>query len=867
MDLSRVTPMMQQYLKTKEKYHDCILFYRLGDFYEMFFDDALTASRELEITLTGKDCGLEERAPMCGVPFHSATVYIAKLVEKGYKVAICEQMEDPKEAKGIVKRDVIRIVTPGTIIDENMLDEKKNNYLAVVYRGQAVTGLAFSDISTGELYAAQIIDDHAVINEIARYEPAEIIMNQEGDAVFSNTIKIRMNVTPCVYDDAFFSAENPDEKILAQFKKASMEQAGLAGKQNAAVAVGTMLRYLEDTQKSSVSYIDKLNVYETAEYMDIDIASRRNLEITETMREKGKRGSLLWVLDRTKTSMGARMLKQWLEKPLVNPIHINNRLYSVRELTDNIMLRDDLSAVLSGIYDIARIISRISLGTASPRDLVALKCSLIKLPELDLILSKTTSPVLSQMASRLDIMADIRDLLERAVNDEPPLSVKDGGVIKEGFHEEIDNLRHAMTDGKQWLAEVEASERKRTGIKNLKIGFNKVFGYYLEVTKSNIKDVPDDYIRKQTLTNCERYITPKLKEIENTVLGASEKVINLETHIFDQVRKHIADEAVRLKEVCDIIATADVLYSLAETAYKYNYTMPEIVCDGSVQIRDGRHPVVEKVLKSGMFIPNDTALDTGDNRMLIITGPNMAGKSTYMRQVALITLMAQVGSFVPASYARISAVDKIFTRVGASDDISSGQSTFMLEMTEVANILKNATEKSLIILDEIGRGTSTYDGLSIAWSVVEYIQNKKKIGAKTLFATHYHELTELEDKLDGVKNYRIAVKKHGDDITFLRKIVRGGADDSYGIEVAALAGVPKEVISRAKKILAKIEEDDMQGAHKQQKKQTQDDTQIGFADMAAASIAEKLKTMDVTTLTPIEALNTLYELASEAKGL
>lgn len=864
MEKPKMTPMMSQFLLTKDDYPDCILFYRLGDFYEMFFEDAVVASRELEITLTGKDCGLKERAPMCGVPFHSVQNYIARLVEKGYKVAICEQVEDPKTAKGIVKREVVRVVTPGTIIDEHMLDEKKNNYLSVIYKSENNTGVAFCDISTGELFTTEVTDDNAVINEIARYSPSELILNDKADLMFGNILKNRMNIEPESKDDEYFSID--EKAVLDQFRKKDLSQIYLDGKESALKAVCAMLTYLKHTQKSSVEFIDTITCYTISEYMDIDMATRRNLEITETMREKSKKGSLLWVLDKTKTSMGARLLKQWLEKPLINPILINKRLYSVRELVDDLMMRDEILAILSGMYDVARIVSRVSLGTATPRDLIALKLSLTRLPELDFVLSKAKSPILSEMSSKMDIMEDVCDLLERAIENEPPISVKDGEVIKLGFNEDVDMLRKAMTEGKQWIAEIEAEERKATGIKNLKTGFNKVFGYYIEITKSNVKDAPDTYIRKQTLANCERYITPKLKEIENTILGASERIVNLETHLFDDIRKRVAGEVDRLKAICEIIATVDVICSFAEVSSKYNYTMPEMTADGSVTIKDGRHPVVEKMLKSSMFVPNDTELNIDDDRMLIITGPNMAGKSTYMRQVALITLMAQVGSFVPASYARIGTVDKIFTRVGASDDISSGQSTFMLEMTEVANILQNATQKSLIILDEIGRGTSTFDGLSIAWSVVEYIQNKKKLGAKTLFATHYHELTELEDKLEGVKNYRIAVKKHGDEITFLRKIVRGGADDSYGIEVAALAGVPNEVISRAKKILLKIENNDVENAFKKTKKQeVQPQSQMGFEDAASHEILDELKIMDVTTFTPIEALNKLYQLVQKAK--
>lgn len=866
MAKEQMTPMMTQYLKTKEEYEDCILFYRLGDFYEMFFDDAIKASKELEITLTGKDCGLSERAPMCGVPFHSASVYIAKLIEKGYKVAICEQVEDPKTAKGIVKREVIRVVTPGTVVDEELLDEKNNNYLAVIYSQRDKYGFAVSDISTGEIYTTEISGADEALNEIARYEPKEILLNSDAAEKLSAQVELRFHITPDECTDDFFENSEFEKNILQQFGKNSLSEIALDTKHYAVRAVGAMIAYLEHTQKTSLTYLNTINTYEVNQYMDIDVNTRRNLEITETMRDKVKRGSLLWVLDNTETSMGARLLKQWIEKPLINPIEINKRLYSVKELTENIMLRDDLSAVLSGTYDISRIISRISLGTVTPKDLIALKMTLLQLPELEYTLSNVKSPMLGDMRKNFDLLEDVCDLLERAINDEPPALLRDGNVIKEGFNEEIDNLRIAMRDGKKWLAALENEERESTGISKLKVGYNKVFGYYIEITKSAIKDVPDYYIRKQTLANCERYITPKLKEIENTILGASEKIVTLESYVFEQVRTSVSEEIERLKNAAHIIATTDVLLSLAQTAYKNNFTMPEISDNGKIEITDGRHPVVEKMSKNSMFVPNDTLLNNDDDRMIIITGPNMAGKSTYMRQVALITLMAQIGSFVPAKSAKIGIVDKIFTRVGASDDISSGQSTFMLEMTEVSHILKNATSKSLIILDEIGRGTSTFDGLSIAWAVVEYIQNKHKIGAKTLFATHYHELTELEEELDGVKNYRIAVKKRGDDITFLRKIVRGGADDSYGIEVAALAGVPKEVINGAKKILKKIENDEIVVEHTA-KKHEDTTNQIGFGDSIANEIADELKNMDVTTYTPIEAMNKLYELANRAKEI
>ena len=848
MQEKKMSPMMQMYLRTKEEYPDCILFYRLGDFYEMFFDDAITASRELELTLTGKQCGLEERAPMCGVPFHSASVYIQRLVAKGYKVAVCEQLEDPKEAKGLVDRGVVRVVTAGTLTDENMLDEKKNNYLCIIYKNNGF-GLAFSDISTGEVFVTAVPEKAEAINEIVRYLPSEIVLN---DKAKESGVAGNFDVSITEYGTDFFSADS--EKIKTQFKNVPE----LTDEQRCAVSA--MIKYLEHTQKSRVSYVDTLTVYGTKEYMDIDSSTRRNLEITETMREKARRGSLLGVLDRTKTSMGARKLKQWLEKPLINPIEINKRLYSVEELSKNIMLCDELRELLSGIYDMSRIMSRISLNSASPRDMVALKASLLKLPELNYLLAKTTSPMLSEMNKNFDLMSDIAELLDAAISDDAPISLKDGYVIKGGYNQELDELRLLTKNGKEWILSAEAEERERTGIKTLKIGYNKIFGYYIEVTKLNSDMVPDYYIRKQTLVNAERYITPQLKEMENKVLSASEQFIALENQLFEAVRQRVVAEIERLKKVCEIIATVDAIASLSQVAFKNGYTMPEVTAGGELIIKDGRHPVVEKMLKNSIFVPNDTTLDTADNRELIITGPNMAGKSTYMRQVALITLMAQVGSFVPAKYAKIGVVDKIFTRVGASDDIAQGQSTFMLEMVEVANILKNATKNSLVILDEIGRGTSTFDGLSIAWSVSEHMA--QKIGAKTLFATHYHELTQLEDTIEGVKNYSVAVKKHGDDITFLRKIVRGGTDDSFGIEVSALAGVPKPVVTRAKEILKQIESGNVEKPEKIVKNET---SQFDIFDNARNEIFEELKDMDVTTYTPIEALNKLYQLANKAK--
>ena len=847
MQDKKMSPMMLRYLQTKEEYPDSILFYRLGDFYEMFFDDAITASRELELTLTGKNCGLEERAPMCGVPFHSAGVYVQRLVAKGYKVAICEQLSDPNESKGLVERGVVRVVTAGTLTDENMLDEKKNNYLCIIYKADGF-GIAFCDISTGEVFVTLAGGKEEAINEIVRYLPSEIVMNKSAK---ESGVAQGFDVSISEYDENYFAID--DAKISAQFKAVpslSAEQKG---------AISGMIKYLEHTQKSRVSYVDTLTVYGAKEYMDIDSATRRNLEITETMRDKARRGSLLGILDRTKTSMGARKLKQWLEKPLINPIEINKRLYSVDELSKNIMLCDELRELLSGIYDISRIMSRISLNSASPRDMVALKASLLKLPELNYQLSKTASPLLSDLNKNFDIMSDIAELLDSSISDDAPISLKDGYVIKGGYSSELDELRLLTKNGKEWILSAEADERERTGIKTLKIGYNKVFGYYIEVTKLNSEMVPDYYIRKQTLVNAERYITPQLKEMENKVLSASEQFIALESRLFEEIRAKVVAEMDRLKAVCEVIATVDCICSLSQVAFKNGYVMPEITGGGELIIKDGRHPVVEKMLKNSIFVPNDTELDKGENRELIITGPNMAGKSTYMRQVALITLMAQVGSFVPAKYAKIGVVDKIFTRVGASDDIAQGQSTFMLEMVEVANILKNATADSLVILDEIGRGTSTYDGLSIAWAVSEHMANK--IGAKTLFATHYHELTQLEDSIPGIKNYSVAVKKHGDDITFLRKIVRGGTDDSFGIEVSALAGVPKPVVARAKEILKQIEQGGVEMPEKVQKT----DAQIDIFDGVASEIFEELKRMDVTTYTPIEALNKLYELANRAK--
>ena len=862
----QLSPMMQHYLKTKEEYPDSILFYRLGDFYEMFFEDAVEVSRELELTLTGKDCGLAERAPMCGVPYHAASVYISRLIDKGYKVAICEQTEDPKLAKGMVKREVVRVVTPGTVVDEELLDEKTNNYLAVIFTGaDGKSGFSVSDVSTGEIYTAELSTKDEILNETARFAPKEIVANSLAVKSLANDVDMRFHMSLNDKNDSFFEG-NAEEKVSKQFGK-DISELNLGSSPNAVKAVGAMLNYLEYAQKTSIDYLDKLTVYSVNQYMELDAATRRNLEVTETMRDRAKRGSILWVLDRTNTSMGARLLKQWAERPLISADAINKRLYSVKELYENMMLRGELSEVLSRTYDISRIISRLSLGSATPKDMASLRETLIELPALEYALKGTKSPILAEMSRNFDLLEDVRDLLERAIKESPSPLLKDGNIINDGFNEELDKLRRAKENGGMWLHELEQRERERTGIPKLKTGFNKVFGYYIEITNSYKDLVPEDYIRKQTLTNCERYITPELKELENTILGASEKILNLESYLFDRVRKSVVGEIDRLRTAADIISVTDALYSLAESASRGNFCMPSVSDSGVIDIKEGRHPVVEKMSKNSMFVPNDTLLDCDENRMIMLTGPNMAGKSTYMRQVAVITLMAQMGSFVPAKSAKIGIVDRIFTRVGASDDIASGQSTFMLEMNEVSNILKYATKNSLIILDEIGRGTSTFDGLSIAWAVAEYILSKKKIGAKTLFATHYHELTGLEGKTDGVKNYCVAVKKRGDDITFLRKIIRGGTDDSYGVEVAALAGLPKEVISRAKEILKKVESDEISSAYKNDKKEEDTSNQIGFADTAAAEIANILKETDVTTFTPIEALNMLYKLSEKAKEI
>lgn len=864
----KLTPMMQQYMEIKERYKDCILFFRLGDFYEMFFDDALLASKELEITLTGRDCGLEERAPMCGVPYHAAHTYIARLINKGYKVAICDQMEDPSQAKGIVKRDVTRVITPGTVIEPDMLDEKKNNYIMAIYCQKVYFGLAVADISTGEFYTTQITWGSSMkklIDEVSRYKPSEIIVNHEfaeKDEYKSFFIDY-LNIHPWVVGDDLFDLSDAELRI-----KQIAGDNPLSSLDLAQAATGALISYLEETQKIDLKHIERISTYKIEEYMMIDSASRRNLEITETMRDDRKKGSLLWVLDKTSTSMGGRKLRRWLEQPLICVDDINMRLDSVDELKNSFMVRNELMELLKGVYDIERITSKIVFGNINARDLLSLKASLFKLPYIKDLIKNMNSGLIRQIHERLDLLEDLASLIDGSIHEEPPLSVKEGGIIKDGFDELVDKYRKATIEGKVWISELEARERERTGIKNLKIRYNDSFGYFIEVTKANISLVPEDYHRKQTLVNSERYTTEELKQMEDTILGAEKKVIDREYELFCQIREIAAQKVNRLKTTADCISELDALCSLAEVADRNQYVKPEVYDGSTIEIREGRHPVVEKMLPENQFVPNDTVLDSEDNRLLIITGPNMAGKSTYMRQVALITLMAQAGSFVPAQYAKIGIADKIFTRVGASDDLAAGQSTFMVEMTEVANILENATPKSLLILDEIGRGTSTYDGLSIAWAVIEYINDRARLGARTLFATHYHELTELEEKLVGVKNYCVSVRKRGDDIIFLRKINRGGADRSYGVEVAKLAGIPDQVIDRAKYILEELDKSDINKPGKVKEKPV--DGQLDLFSASALSkqereVLDELRMLDPSVLTPLDALNKLYSLQQKLR--
>ena len=866
------SPMMQRYLETKEQYKDCILFYRLGDFYEMFFDDAITAARELEITLTGKDCGQEERAPMAGVPHHAAEMYISRLIAKGYKVAICEQLEDPKNAKGIVKRGVIRVVTPGTIVESNMLEERKNNYIMSIFKSGIYFGISVCDISTGEFYAAEIKDNNnfpQLLDEIARYTPSELVINSNLADCTEEMSKIRERFQCYItrFQDKFYDSKpdiiklrfnlvDPNQKLIENIEERSF----------AVASINALIEYIEQTQMTSLDHINKITIYQISKYMSLDINARRNLEITEKMRDKSKKGTLLWVLDKTSTSMGGRHLRRWLNDPLIDTLEINRRLEAVKELKENVMLRGDVIDNLKKVYDIERLAGKMAYGNANARDMITLKNSLARLPEVKSVLQTSESPMLKDIYDNLDELQDIYELIEKSIVDDPPMTVKDGGIIKLGYDEEVDKLKTATTEGKNWIIQLEAEEREKTGIKNLKVGFNKVFGYFIEVTKSNLDQVPERYVRKQTLTNAERYITEELKNLENQILGAEEKVVSLEYDLFTKIREEIAKNIRRLQKTATMVSTLDVLASFAQVAEDMNYCMPQVDNSGIIDIKGGRHPVIEKMLGTGEFVENDTYLDKNENRLSIITGPNMAGKSTYMRQVALITLMAQVGSFVPAEEAKIGVVDKIFTRVGASDDLSMGQSTFMVEMMEVATILKEATQNSLVILDEIGRGTSTYDGLSIAWAVAEYIANKEKCGAKTLFATHYHELTELEEKIEGVKNYSIAVKEKGEDIVFLRKIVRGGTDESYGIHVARLAGVPKLVTEEANKILKSLERKNILTGKKEEKKdKKQVEGQFDMYNFKLAEIAHEIDKINLNELTPIDALNTLVRIKEKMK--
>ena len=871
--MAEFSPMMQRYLETKEEYKDCILFYRLGDFYEMFFDDAITASRELELTLTGKDCGQEERAPMCGIPHHAAEIYISKLISKGYKVAICEQLEDPKKAKGIVKRGVIRVVTPGTLVESNMLEERKNNFIMSIFKSGIYYGISVCDISTGEFYSAEIKDNYnfpMLLDEIARYTPSELLVNSMMSNCQEEIGKIKErfeNIYITNFNDKFFTSELNNINLRFNIVDNNGKKVeNIQDKTLAVSSINALVEYIEETQKTTLDHINKITVYQLSKYMALDINARRNLEITEKMRDKSKKGTLLWVLDKTSTSMGGRLLRRWLNDPLIDVKEINKRLSAVKELKDSIMLRGDVIENLKKVYDIERLAGKMAFGNANARDMITLKNSLYKLPDVKNILKGCKSDYLMELYERLDKLQDIHVLIENSIVDDPPMTIKEGGIIKLGYDEEIDKLKTAQTEGKNWLIQLEAEEKEKTGIKNLKVGFNKVFGYYLEVTKSFLEKVPDRYIRKQTLTNAERYITEELKTLENQILGAEERVVNLEYEAFTKIRGEIAKNVRRLQTTSEVISTLDVLASFAQVAEDMNYCMPEVNDTGIIDIKNGRHPVIEKIMGVGTFVENDTYLDKNENRLAIITGPNMAGKSTYMRQVALITLMAQVGSFVPAESANIGVVDKIFTRVGASDDLSMGQSTFMVEMMEVATILKEATKNSLVILDEIGRGTSTYDGLSIAWAVAEYIADTEKCGAKTLFATHYHELTELENKIDGIKNYSIAVKEKGEDIIFLRKIVKGGTDESYGIHVAKLAGVPKVVTTKANEILRSLERKNIltnKKVEKQDKKQVEG--QFDMYNYKLAEIAHEVDKINLNELTPIDALNTLVRIKEKMK--
>lgn len=857
--------MMKQYFKIKEENKDSILFFRLGDFYEMFYDDAKLASKELELTLTGRDCGQEERAPMCGVPFHSCEGYIARLVSKGYKVAICEQTEDPATAKGLVKRDIIRVITPGTVMESSMLDESKNNYICCMFAKAKKIGLCFCDISTGELCATEISGKdyyNTLTAQLSSYNPREILLG--GDIVkikeLPKFIKNKLSAGVEMLEDEKFDFKSCKNAVSEHFKD---ESQSVIESEVLVSSIGALLDYLKYTQKNGLERINHIDLYSDNQYMRLDYNTQRNLELTQTMLTKEKRGSLLWVLDKTKTAMGKRLMRSWLEHPLMNISAINNRQSATEELVNNTMLRLEINDSISGIFDIERLMTKVVYGSANSRDLRSLCSAIENLPKISQLTSDCNASLLRKINRRIDTLDDIFSLIDNSIVEEPPFTVREGGMIKQGFNEELDSVTGDMNNSKEILARIEAEQREATGIPKLKVGYNRVFGYYIEVTNSYKSLVPDNYIRKQTLTNCERYITQDLKEVEGRILGAKDRAVALEFSIFDGIRKTVSDNLERIQNTAKAIAELDVIVSFANVASDNRYVRPDVNLSTGIRIKDSRHPVVEMLLKDSPFVPNDVNLDSSNDRVAIITGPNMAGKSTYMRQIALIVLMAQIGSFVPASYAEIGIVDSIFTRVGASDDLASGQSTFMVEMSEVANIVKNATSKSLLILDEIGRGTSTFDGMSIARAVLEFCADKKKLGAKTLFATHYHELTVMENLLDGVKNYSIAVKKRGDDITFLRRIIPGGADDSYGIEVAKLAGVPQSIINRAKEILAELESGDTSKI--EVIKNENDDMQLSFVAAMQNPVIDKLKSTDVNTLTPIEAMNLLYELKGMVK--
>ena len=879
---AKLSPMMQKYFETKDQYPGCILFYRLGDFYEMFFDDAITASKALEITLTGKECGLEERAPMCGVPFHAADNYIDRLVKKGYRVAIAEQMEDPKLAKGLVKREVIRVVTPGTICDNKALDETNDNYIMSIAYVGGIYGVSTCDVSTGEFYLTELKTKEQLEDELFKFTPAEVICNDLFELSGENLdeLKDRLHFTVSTPDSWYYKEDNAKKILMEHFHTTSLLGIGLEDYDSGMISAGALMQYLYDTQKSTMPHITNIQPYTTGCYMIVDTSTRRNLELTETLREKEKRGSLLWVLDKTKTAMGARLLRSFIEQPLIDRARILKRQEAIEELLNEYVTREEIREYLQPVYDLERLAGRISYKTANPRDLLAFAASLRMLPPIKQQLADFKGSLLKELYDELDTLDDLESLISSAIIEDPPLVIREGGIIKDGYNEDVDKLRRSKTEGKNWLAELEAKERERTGIKTLRVRYNKVFGYYIEVTNSFKDMVPDDYTRKQTLTNAERFITQELKELEDLILGAEDKLAALEYELFCDVRDRVASQVERIQKTARAVALLDVIASLSFVAERQNYVKPQINERGILDIKNGRHPVVEQMIPNDMFVANDVLLDNGKNRISIITGPNMAGKSTDMRQVALIALMAQIGSFVPAKSANICISDRIFTRVGASDDLASGQSTFMVEMNEVANILRHATKKSLIILDEIGRGTSTYDGMSIAWAVVEYIADARQLGAKTLFATHYHELTELEGALNGVNNYCIAVKEQGDDIVFLRKIVKGGADRSYGIQVAKLAGVPDRVINRAKELVEELTDADIAARAREiaQMQSTPSKKRVSRPDEVDAnqltlfdtvkddSIIEEIKKLEIANMTPLDALNTLYRMQATLKN-